>query len=204
MASLPIGAIVLAAGGSTRLGQSKQLLKYADGETLVHSVARGAHEAGCKPICVVTGKAHDQVAPAVADLALVVVRNENWESGIGSSIRLGLAQLVDLSAAVVLLACDQPAVGARIICAAIEQHNKTGRPIIASRYANTLGIPALFDRSVFRELEQLDDGSGAKGLIEGDLARVAAIEFPGGAIDVDSPEDLHAWRRAQRTEPARY
>jgi molybdenum cofactor cytidylyltransferase len=161
-----VGAVVLAAGGSTRLGEAKQLLTYPDDETLVHSVVRSAQEAGCKPVCVVTGQAHDEVTQAVADLSPVVVRNENWRRGIGSSIQLGIEQLSDVCAGVMMLACDQPAVEAGIIRALIEKHEKTGRPIIASHYADTLGIPAFFHRSIFPELLQLPLESGAKRLIE--------------------------------------
>lgn len=189
-----VAAIVLAAGGSSRLGEPKQLL-VIEGETLVHSAVRVAQEGGCELVCVVTGEAHEQVAQAVSDLDPIVVRNRTWTRGIGSSIRLGVQQLAvrDVSA-IILLACDQPALGVDIICAIIARHEETGQAIIASRYAGTLGIPALFDRSCFEELQSLADDRGAKALIEADAARVALIEFPKGALDLDSPADVQTWR----------
>lgn len=194
-----VGAIILAAGGSRRLGQPKQLLQSNEGETLVHSAVRAAIEGGCEPVCVVTGEAHEPVARAVSDLHPIVIRNQNWSRGIGSSIRTGLGQISGVTA-VVLLACDQPALSAAVIRALTAKYEETGRAIIASRYADTLGIPAMFDRSCFAELENLPDEFGAKKIIAAEPARVASIEFAEGRRDLDSQADVKVWcarRRAQ-------
>jgi molybdenum cofactor cytidylyltransferase len=188
-----VGAVVLAAGGSSRLGEPKQLLAFANGETLVHSAARAAREGGCKKVCVVTGASHDRVAQAVFDLRPIVIRNRNWSRGIGGSIRLGVSRLPDVSA-IVFLTCDQPGLDAEIIRALIARHEETGRAIVASRYANALGTPALFERSCFAALQNLPDESGAKSLIETEPSQVAQIDFPAGALDLDSPADLQMWR----------
>jgi molybdenum cofactor cytidylyltransferase len=187
-----IGGIVLAAGGSTRLGQPKQLLEL-DGETLVHAAVRAAQEGGCEPVWVVTGCLREAVEQAVADLHPVLVHNKAWECGMGSSLRLGVHALPPVSA-VVLLVCDQPGVDATVIRGLIEQHEQTGQPIVAARYSGTLGTPALFAESCFSELKALPDARGAKAVIEADPARVGTIGFPAGAVDLDSPEDLRAWR----------
>ena len=187
-----IGGIILAAGGSTRLGEPKQLLVF-HGETLVHAAVRAAQEGGCDPVCVVTGHARAAVEHAVADLAPILAHNKEWQRGMGSSARLGLGAVHDASA-VVLLACDQPAVDGKVIRALIGQHEHSGRAIVASHYSGTLGIPALFAQSCFAELQGLPDDCGAKAVILADPARVASLEFPGGALDIDVPEDLWAWR----------
>jgi molybdenum cofactor cytidylyltransferase len=67
---------------------------------------------------------------------------------------------------------------------------KTGRAIVAASYANTLGIPALFDRSCFKDLLALPDDSGAKPLIAARRDDVSSIAFEEGAVDVDTPEDF--------------
>src|SRR5690242_8005306 len=111
------GAVILAAGSSRRLGQPKQLIEFR-GETLVHRMVRAGKEAGCDPVIVVTGAFHESITASVADLHSLVVRNENWARGIGSSIRVGVAQLTahDLNV-IILLTCDQPAVDSTVICA---------------------------------------------------------------------------------------
>jgi molybdenum cofactor cytidylyltransferase len=187
-----IGGIILAAGGSRRLGQPKQLLEF-HGETLVHASVRAAQEGGCDRVCVVTGHAREAAEKSVADLCPLLVHNEDWRRGMGSSIRLGGAAIQPVSA-VVLLACDQPAVDAAVVRSLIEMHHRTGAAIVASHYSGTLGIPALFDDSHFSSLQNLPDDRGAKAVIEANLAAVTSLEFPAGSLDVDSPEDLRAWR----------
>ena len=187
-----IGGIILAAGGSTRLGEPKQLLAF-HGETLVHAAVRAALEGGCDKVCVVTGHEREAVEEAVAGLHPLLAHNHDWRRGIGSSIRTGLAAVLPVSAVVVLL-CDQPAVSSELIRSLIGQHAQTGRAIAACHYAGTHGIPALFDASCFAELEALPDDRGAKAVIEADPGRVALVDFAAAAIDIDSPGDLRAWR----------
>jgi len=195
-----IGALILAAGGSSRLGEPKQFLEFC-GETLIHAAARAAVEAGCDPVCLVTGETHDRVQSAVIDLSATVIHHPAWQRGIGSSLRFGLQHLADLDlSALLLLVCDQPQLDQQILRALIHRRADTNSPIVASRYARTLGVPALFARVCFSELAQLPDESGAKKVIEADPRRVAHIEFPGGAIDLDSPADVEKWRGRCREE----
>jgi len=187
-----IGGVVLAAGGSSRMGEPKQLIEF-QGESLVHSAVRAALEGGCDVVCVVTGHAREAVTHAVVDLRPVLVHNEHWQRGMGSSVRLGLNAIEPVSA-VILLACDQPAVNGAAIRSLIERHNQTGQRIVASHYSSTLGIPALFDQSCFAELHSLPDDRGAKTVIQLDPSRVATFPFPAGALDLDCPDDVRAWQ----------
>ena len=186
-----IGGIILA-GGSTRLGEPKQLLEF-HGETLVHAATRAALEGGCDVVCVVTGSGGAAVERAVADLHPLLARNGDWQRGMGTSVRLGLSTVQPVSA-VVLLACDQPAIDHQIVRSLLERHDQTGSPIIASSYSGTLGIPAFFERSCFAELRSLPDDRGAKAVIQADPTRVTPFEFPEGEFDLDSPADLLAWQ----------
>jgi molybdenum cofactor cytidylyltransferase len=77
-----------------------------------------------------------------------------------------------------------------VIAQLIAAQKGTGKPIVASSYANTLGVPALFDRSFFDALLALPNDSGAKSLIEAHRDDTASIEFDEGAIDIDTPEDF--------------
>jgi len=187
-----IGGIVLAAGGSIRLGRPKQLLEL-NGEMLVHAAVRAAWEGGCEKVCVVVGHSAEAVAQAVSDLHPHIVRNDHWARGIGSSIRLGIGTMSEVSA-VVLLACDQPAVNGRIVRSLIARHDRFGLAIVASLYGHTQGIPALFDHSCFHELRSLPDDRGAKSIIQAQPSRVATVDFSDGAFDLDSPEDLRVWQ----------
>jgi len=184
-----IGAVILAAGGSSRLGQPKQLLRFR-GETLIARTVRAAAEARCTPIVVVTGDAGDAIRNEVCAMPAVVIENPNWRQGLGTSIRAGVQYLANSTEAVLLLTCDQPLVDAVVIAELIRTREEAGKPIIASSYANTLGVPALFDRSCFPALLSLPDDSGAKYLIAARPDDVASVLFEDGVIDIDTPEDL--------------
>jgi molybdenum cofactor cytidylyltransferase len=187
-----VGAIILAAGGSSRFGQPKQLLPFR-GESLVRRAVRAAADAGCGRIVVVAGEQRDLIEIELRDTSAFVIHNPQWERGVGTSIRSGLQHLRSAQSnvdAVVVLACDQPFVDARTISALITMRDDSGKSIVASRYAKTLGVPALFGRSCFEALLALADESGAKALIESRAAEVAEIEFEQGAIDIDTPVDF--------------
>jgi molybdenum cofactor cytidylyltransferase len=187
-----VGAIILAAGGSSRLGRPKQLLTFR-GETLVRRAIRAASEAGCDPVILVVGAMSDtiQSSSAPGDGArATVVENAEWRNGVGTSIRRGLEQLPESIEAVVLIACDQPFVDASVVAGLVAAHEKTRKPMVASSYANTLGVPALFDRSCFADLLALPDDSGAKTLMTTRPNDVVAVVFERGAIDIDTPEDF--------------
>lgn len=194
-----VGAIILAAGGSGRFGRPKQLLAFR-GESLVRRAARCATEACGPRVVVVAGDTRTLIEAELRESAASVVENPNWRSGLGTSIRCGLQHLIASTPeldAVVLLACDQPFVDTRTIAALVAEQATSGKAIVASSYANTLGIPALFDRSCFEALRTLPDDSGAKALIESRRADVAEVEFEQGAIDIDTPADFERLTRTK-------
>src|SRR5438093_11774404 len=111
------GAIILAAGGSSRFGQPKQLLTFR-GKTLLRTIVDAACKAGCSPVIVVTRNDDEKILQELAHVNAIKVQNKNWQRGIGSSIRIGVQALIDQVpdvAAVLLLVCDQPAVDERVI-----------------------------------------------------------------------------------------
>ena len=185
-----IAGVVLAAGGSSRLGEPKQLLTFR-GATLIQRAVRAAAEAGCDPVIVVAGDTAEAIRSELGEEnGIVVVENAEWRSGIGTSIRRGLEQLTRSVEAVVLLTCDQPFVDAAIVGKLMAERERTRKAIVASSYADTLGVPALFDRSCFDALLTLPDRSGAKSLIEARRDEAASIAFEEGAVDIDTPEDF--------------
>ena len=187
-----VGGIVLAAGGSARFGRAKQLLSF-QGESLVRRAVRAALGGGCADVTVVAGELRDSIEMELRESPAVVVENVAWQRGLGTSIRCGVDHLLTSRPeleAVIVLACDQPFVDGNIIAALIAQWENSGKPIVASSYAGTRGIPALFDRACFESLRALPDNSGAKSLIESRPGEVAQVEFEKGAIDIDTPADL--------------
>src|SRR6266481_8038651 len=176
-----VAAVVLAAGGSARFGRSKQFALF-QGDTFIKRIVAAAIEAGCAPVVVVTGEDSAQIKSELARFTVSIAMNPDWQKGLGSSIIVGIRHAMnqdpDLDA-VVLLACDQPFVTAAVLTQMIQLRLTGGNPIVASAYAGTLGIPALFDRSCFPDLLQLKGDSGAKRIIlERRQHDVASVDFP--------------------------
>jgi molybdenum cofactor cytidylyltransferase len=183
----------LAAGESSRLGQPKQLIQFR-GKTLVRRMVDAASEAGCRPILVVLGsnKLVQGISSELKKTGATIVANPNWKCGIGTSIRAGIQNLLEIAPeveATVLLTCDQLFVDRAVIDGLITLHHQTRKPIVAASYAGTLGVPALFDRSRLPELLGLDDSAGAKSIILSNRDQVAEFPFPEGGIDIDTAED---------------
>ena len=131
-----VGTIVLAAGGSTRLGQPKQFLTFR-GETLVRRIVHAASAAGCGPLVVVVGELRDRIATELEDTAAEMVENNEWQRGLGSSIKRGLEHLMRTQPnveSVIVLVCDQPCVDRAVIRALIDERERSGKPIVASSY----------------------------------------------------------------------
>jgi CTP:molybdopterin cytidylyltransferase MocA len=176
-------AIVLAAGGSTRLGEPKQLAMLG-GATLLERAVRTAREAGCAPIVVVLGAAQVEIMVQVRIGDAVLVINDKWQEGMSSSIRAGMQALAVAASApqgAVVMTCDQPAVTAQHLRALT-----SGQELRASRYAGRNGVPAYFPQKYFRQLLKLDGDAGARNL----LARADSEELAYGELDVDTADDL--------------
>ena len=110
---------------------------------------------------------------------------------MGTSIRVGVGALRDCDA-LVLLACDQPQVSADLLRQLIATWRKTRKSMVASVYAGTIGIPALFGRDCFGRLLSLGGEEGAKILLTSSRDDVAQVDFPAGAVDIDTPTDYQA------------
>lgn len=185
-------AIVLAAGASTRLGQPKQLLQI-NGESLLHRTARLAAESGCAPIFVVLGFEADRMRQELHGLPVQVVINPVWQSGIGLSLHCGVSAVMnespELQKTLVLL-CDQPSLSAEILLSLLRTSAKAKSLITASRYATRSGVPAIFDRQLYPDLLKIEGDQGARAVIQRYAEQTSTVEFPGGIIDIDTPEDL--------------
>src|SRR5258705_9789332 len=189
-----IGIMILAAGASTRMGKPKQLLLHR-GQTLLRSAVETAVASLCRPIVVVIGAHAELVKEELEHLPILVVENREWEKGMSSSIRIGLDALVDTCAkldGVVIMLCDQPFVTAGVINSLVEAHRKTGKIIVTSSYRETRGVPAFFSRQLFGEIAALESNEGARQVIANHSDAVAAIYFPEGTVDVDTPGDYEA------------
>jgi CTP:molybdopterin cytidylyltransferase MocA len=190
---MPVAAIILAAGESRRLGQPKQLLAYR-GQTLLERAIRLVNEAGASPVLVVLGANFAMISAAIQSPDAIPIHNDRWRQGLASSIEAGLRALSVCAPdadGVLLMGCDQPRLTAGHLSSLVSEfEGREAAVIAASLYGGVRGVPAVFPRETFAELHSLRGDKGARSVIESVPCPVAAIEFPGGEVDIDSPEDL--------------
>ena len=190
--SASVGVVILAAGSSSRMGRPKQVLQFR-GTSLLRRTAVAALGAECGPVVVVTGAYAELSRHELGGLDVREVLNTAWETGMASSIRVGIAELErvegELEAAVLML-CDQPHVDAGVISDLVAGHRATGKAVVASTYGGSFGVPALFSRTLFRELARLKGKSGAKEIIKKYASEAQFLPLQGGEIDVDTPDDF--------------
>lgn len=186
------GLVILAAGASRRMGSPKQLIEI-DGRPLLVRAIEAALAAPVWPVVVVLGANAVAIRPVIGHLPVLVIENPAWSEGMASSIREGVTTLRQFSRtldAAVLALCDQPGFSAATVESLLVAHRATGRGIVAARYSGRLGAPALFAREHFAALTALTGEEGARDLLNADPARVAAVELPELARDLDTPADL--------------
>ena len=185
-----VGAVVLAAGASTRLGAPKQLLVH-EGEPLVRRAAAAARAAGADPVIVVLGAQAERVRPALDGLAGVrVLVHEGWADGLASSLAAGLRALLDAASvdAVLITLADQPLVRAEDL-AALVAHLSPERTIVAAEYADIVGVPIVVARAHVDALRTLTGDRGAGAWLRAQGGQVSRVPLPAAALDVDTPAD---------------
>ncbi len=188
-----IGAIILAAGFSTRMGQQKLLLPV-EGEAMVVRVVRAAIQAGLSPVIVVTGKDHDAVSDATANVGGSCQRNPEPEQGMLSSVRIGLAAMPDDCAAAAVLLGDQPSVSVPLVSALVREYESSGSGIVVPVYAGRRGHPLIFSMHYREAVMTRYDDTGLRGLLKenANVVRELACDDVGVTIDVDTPEEYRA------------
>ncbi|WP_446743103.1 nucleotidyltransferase family protein [Silvibacterium acidisoli] len=192
MPEFSCGALVLAAGSSSRLGQPKQLVEL-DGESLLHRTARFALETDCDPVWIALGHKADEMQKTLLDLPVRTIVNPEWKSGMGSSLAFGVKSIVvegSAPANLLLLVCDQLEVSADVLRALIRLHRLENRELTASQYGGKLGVPALFSARFYPELQAITGDKGARSILETYRIEAGCLDFPSGEKDLDTQDQM--------------
>lgn len=189
MAEIPI--LLLAAGGSTRMGQAKQLLPWGD-HTLIEHQIQTLLKTG-NPVNVVVGSNSDLVIHVIKKYPINIVVNPEWESGMGSSISTGINQIshkFQEAHGVLITLLDQPMITTSYIEKMLDAFYPVSNQILVSHSSSGwTGVPVLFDRCYFHELSQLADDEGAKKVIKRHMENVILIEAGELLEDMDTAEN---------------
>jgi CTP:molybdopterin cytidylyltransferase MocA len=179
------------------MGEPKQLLPVT-GHPLIIRAVEAALASAAWPVVVVVGAHAEKIRPLLARHPVLIAENPAWIEGMASSLRTGIATLQQfsrsLNAAVVAL-CDQPGFSAPIIDQLVSAHARTGRSIVASRYNGRNGAPALFLREHFAALATLTGEAGARDLLNSSSEKIATVDLPEMAADLDTPADYAAYKK---------
>ena len=192
-----VGAILLAAGRSTRMGAENKLLAEIGGTPLVRIAAEQALKSKARPLVVVTGHQHERVQAALKGLDVTLVHNPDFAEGLSTSLKSGLSALPDdVDGALVLLA-DMPRVDASLIDTLIGAFDPArGALVVVPTFDGKRGNPVLWSRRFFADLMALQGDVGARHLIGSHAEAVTEVPVDGNAAltDVDTPDALKAVR----------
>jgi molybdenum cofactor cytidylyltransferase len=184
--------VILAAGGSSRLGVPKQLVRYRGRPLLVHA-AQLATKAAPAGVLAVLGAE----APRLRCLlrrhcpSIVAINNSRWREGLASSLQTGLGALpADTRAALVLLT-DQAKLEPKSLARLTAVWRAYPRRAVAARYAGKIGVPAILPRRLWRGIAGLTGDVGARAILRAG-ADPLLVDVPEARFDVDTPEDLRA------------
>ncbi len=186
-----VAGLLLAAGSGVRLGRPKALVDV-NGRLLVERGIALLAEGGCHPVHVVLGAAYEQVVERADLTGATVVHNSDWRSGMGGSLRTGLASLPDDAAAVVVALVDQPSVSP-IAVTRLRAAYDEGAVAAVATYAGRPRNPVLLARDIWTDVAELATGdTGARAYLRShpDLVTAVACDDVGSPDDVDTPADL--------------
>lgn len=186
-----VSAVVLAAGASRRMGTPKQLLRIG-GETILERTLKNVRASSAAEIVLVLGHAAESVEKTISTEQIRVVRNPDYQQGMGTSLRTGLAAIsADAGAALIVLA-DQPFVRPETLNGLIACHQESKPQIIIPMYQGFRGNPVLLDRSVFEEVKGLNGDVGCRAIFGDHTEGICKlpVDDPGILLDIDSRSDF--------------
>jgi molybdenum cofactor cytidylyltransferase len=183
--------VVLAAGDSSRLGRPKQLVQIGGQPALQRVVSSAVAVAG-SAVTVVLGAHAGEITRMLQHSSAAVLINRQWDEGISASIRCGISSLSSGCDAVLLLLGDQAAVTSADLKRLVGAWNGQETVLAASAYQGQLGVPAIFPRWCFSELQQLRGDQGAKAIINRYSSRLVQVPMLSAAYDLDTHEDVQA------------
>ena len=186
--------MLLAAGNSTRMGHNK-LVHVIEDKALLQTAAEAALRSIAQSVIVVLGSNYEENTALLRKLNVDITINDNWEKGIGTSIKCGVKNLRENQPdikAVIISVCDQPHLSSAVFDDLINTYNNSGKQIIASLYNSSFGVPVLYDKSLFNDLLSIPDEHGAKRYIieKANKEMLGSVLFPKGDVDIDTEDDL--------------
>ena len=200
-APLRIGAVILMAGTSTRMGEKNKLLLKIDGVPMGRKVVESIFQAGFSPIVVVTGHDAESIRKMLCHASVSFVHNEQYLEGMGSSIRKAFLRVSGWDAGLIAMG-DMPFVSVKMLQKIREAYTAGGHTLIAPGVAGRRGQPVLFDARYFDGLRRCAGDVGARGILKENRSSLHLIEVGNESIfwDVDTPDSMVVYRQQSEHE----
>lgn len=192
---MKLSILILAAGNSSRLGYPKQLVEF-EGQTLIERITEIALTVS-EDILIVLGGNAEMIKPTLERFEDTVstIFNPDWHQGIGTSIRAGVEKLAPKSDLILILLSDQPFISKVLLQNMMQTFANYQYPIVSCVYNQQLGVPMLFDKTVFKDLLNLKGEKGAKSFLSLYENNISTIDFPQGIFDIDTIEDVEKLKK---------
>jgi len=183
--------LILAAGGSSRLGQAKQLLSFGV-STMLNRIVDVALQSKVGNIYLVLGASYDEVKASIKDTSVHVIHNKNWEKGLSTSIVAGVNEILQQAPStqgILIMLGDQILILPTHINQVVQVFLAEKCDIVYADYKSDYGPPAIFGVKTFNELLSLEMDQGAKKIIKSGMYKVASVIIPEGKYDIDTTSD---------------
>ena len=190
----PVAGVLLAAGTSSRMGCNKLLFDLG-GESVLRGAVRRALGGGLQPLLVVLGHQAELARQELAGLPCQAVINPDYDQGITSSLKAGIAALPPETGAAMVLLADMPLVSAEMIAGLVARYRSTRAPLVISDYEGVNAPPMLYDRGLFGELQAMTGGGCGRQVVKRHRGEAQVLSWPASSLaDLDVPEDYARMR----------
>ncbi len=186
-----IAILILAAGASTRMGSVKQLLPW-NNSTLLENAISMAVKTTARDVITVLGANASVIQEKIKIKGSILLKNQDWHKGIGSSIACGIRVLngrEESYQGILIMLADQPMLGTEYLNKMIDTFLNQKNQVVATNYKGRAGVPAIFGASYFKELTKLTTDFGAKNMLDRDQHLITILDPDGKTADIDTPED---------------
>lgn len=185
-----LACIVLAAGGSQRLGRPKQLVRHRQRALLLRALDAAEAVAPGRVVVVLGADAlRLRLVLRKNRSKAVTAMNSRWRHGLAGSLQAGLSVAPQTAQAILVTLCDQPSVTAAVLHRLVDAWRHRPNVAAAARYARGIGVPAVLPRKLWGQLRELQGDAGARAVLRA-LAEVSAVDMPEAELDIDTKDDL--------------
>ncbi|MFT4830485.1 MAG: molybdenum cofactor cytidylyltransferase [Psychroserpens sp.] len=202
VSEVKIVILILAGGKGSRMGSVKQLLPWK-GTTLLENAIEQAKMSKASDVIVVLGAFAAEIRSRIENNDILFIDNKEWASGLGTSISCGVHYVQNNRTNVVgimVLLADQPLIDTKYINKMLDTFVKKSKGMVTTNYGNREGVPAIFHRKFFPELQALNQDFGAKELIKKHKYLNISLNPEGKGLDVDTFEDYNTLLKEQSEE----